>query len=53
MLHPPGTTPAFADPGALSAAYAARTLIPLPANLLALGVRQAIAPGARGAPAAL
>jgi hypothetical protein len=38
VLHPPGRAPALADPGALSAAYQARTLVPLPANLAALGL---------------
>jgi hypothetical protein len=38
VLHPPDRTAAFGDPGALSAAYQARTLVPLPANLAALGL---------------
>ena len=38
VLHPPGVVSPFADPGALSAAYAARTLVPLPANATRLGL---------------
>ena len=53
VLQPPGSTPSFADPNALSAAYAGRALVPLPANLSALGVRQAIPSGRRSVPAAL
>jgi len=34
VLHPPGSTPAFAGPGALRAAYASGALRPLPAALL-------------------
>ena len=32
VLHPPDRTPQFADPSALSSAYAQRELVPLPAN---------------------
>jgi hypothetical protein len=38
VLHPPDRAAAFADPSALSTAYQARTLVPLPANLAALGL---------------
>ncbi|MGI9185329.1 MAG: hypothetical protein ACR2GZ_10280 [Solirubrobacteraceae bacterium] len=38
VLHPPDRSPSFADAGALSAAYQDRRLVPLPANLLSLGL---------------
>jgi hypothetical protein len=38
-LHPPDRTPSFADPRALSDAYANGALRPLPANAAALGLR--------------
>jgi hypothetical protein len=38
VLHPPDRTARFADPTALAAAYAARTVLPLPANARALGL---------------
>lgn len=54
VLHPPDRTPAFADAGALSAAYQSRTLVPLPANTAALGLGVDRAMGAgSGAPRAL
>ncbi len=37
VLHPPDRTQSFADPSALSSAYASRTLVPLPSNAAALG----------------
>jgi hypothetical protein len=57
VLHPPGQTESFADPGALSDAYQSRKLLPLPKNAAQLGltydsVLGAIA-GKLGAPAAL
>ena len=39
VLHPPATTPAFANPDALDRAYAARAILPLPANAAQLGLR--------------
>jgi hypothetical protein len=38
VLHPPGSTQTFADPGALAAAYQDRTLVPMPSNAAALGL---------------
>ncbi len=38
VLHPPGSVPVFADSGALRAAYAARTVLPLPSNAAPLGL---------------
>ncbi len=38
VLHPPDRTAAFATPQELSSAYAARTLLPLPANAGQLGL---------------
>lgn len=38
VLHPPGSSPVFRDPGALRAAYASRSLLPLPSNPGALGL---------------
>jgi Transglycosylase SLT domain len=38
VLHPPDRTPSFGNPAALSAAYARRTLLPLPANAANLGL---------------
>jgi len=57
VLHPPDRTPSFGDPDALSAAYADRTLLPLPANVARLGLAYdpgigSLAPRL-GAPAAL
>lgn len=48
VLHPPDRTPAFADAGALSAAYQSRGLVPLPANAAALGLGVDRAMGAGG-----
>jgi hypothetical protein len=57
VLHPPDRMRTLADPNALSAAYAARTLVPLPANAAQLGLAYAPSMGAQahrlGAPAAL
>jgi soluble lytic murein transglycosylase-like protein len=57
VLHPPDRTQAFASPQDLSSAYASRTLLPLPANAAALGLRYDPAIGAQarklGAPPAL
>ena len=39
VLHPPDRTASFADPPALARAYAARTILPLPANARSLGLR--------------
>ncbi len=39
VLHPPSSTPAFADPGALDRAYAAGVVVPLPSNPSSLGLR--------------
>jgi hypothetical protein len=49
VLHPPDLTPAFANPGALSAAYARRVLLPLPRNAarLRLAYSASIGAGAR------
>ncbi len=38
VLHPPDRTQSFGDPNALSAAYASRALLPLPANAARLGL---------------
>ena len=38
VLHPPDSVHAFATPAALDAAYAARTILPLPSNVRALGL---------------
>jgi soluble lytic murein transglycosylase-like protein len=38
VLHPPDRTDAFADPGALRAAFAARAVLSLPSNPRALGL---------------
>ncbi len=38
VLHPPDQTESFSDPTALSAAYASRSLLPLPANATNLGL---------------
>jgi hypothetical protein len=57
VLHPPDRVSAFADPAALSAAYAQRTLVPLPRNAGQLGLFYGRSMGALarrlGAPAAL
>ena len=57
VLHPPDRTASFDDPSALSAAYANRTLLPLPANAARLGLSYDPAIGSLasrlGAPAAL
>ena len=53
VLHPPDRTPAFADAGALSAAYQSRALVPLPANAASLGLGVEGAMGAGGGPRAL
>jgi hypothetical protein len=37
-LHPPDTTPSFADPAALDSAYAQRAILPLPRNARQLGL---------------
>jgi hypothetical protein len=39
VLHPPASTPALATPDALDRAYANRTILPLPSNASALGLR--------------
>lgn len=39
VLHPPDAVHPFADPDALDGAYAARTILPLPSNAHALGLR--------------
>jgi Transglycosylase SLT domain len=39
VLHPPDAVHPFADPDALDRAYAARTILPLPSNAHALGLR--------------
>ncbi len=39
VLHPPDQTRSFADPGALRSAYADRTILRLPSNPAALGLR--------------
>ncbi len=38
VLHPPDSTPAFADPGALRTAYANHSVLPLPTNARTLGL---------------
>jgi Transglycosylase SLT domain len=38
VLHPPEETPTFADPNALDAGYANRSILPLPSNAKALGL---------------
>ena len=38
VLHPPNQTSVFADPGALRAGFARRTVLPLPSNPTALGL---------------
>jgi hypothetical protein len=38
LLHPPDRSTAFSDPSALADAYAARTILPLPANAQTLGL---------------
>ncbi len=50
VLHPGDRTPAFADPGALAAAYQDRTLVPLPSNGASLGLafNPRMGAGARG-----
>jgi hypothetical protein len=57
VLHPPDRGVAFADPAALSAAYAQRTLVPLPGNAAQLGLAYNRSMGALahrlGAPSAL
>ncbi len=57
VLHPPDRTATFADPDALSTAYAAHALVPLPVNAGQLGLRIApsIGAGSRalGVPAGL
>jgi hypothetical protein len=45
-LHPPGSTPSFADPAALARAYANRTIVPLPSNAASLGLTYDPAMGA-------
>ena len=45
VLHPPDRTPGFTDPAALDAAYADRTILPLPANARALGLEYDAAMG--------
>ena len=56
-LHPPDQTPSFSGPDALSSAYSARSLLPLPANAAALGLAYDPSMGSLarrvGAPAAL
>jgi hypothetical protein len=47
LLHPPDRSTAFADPGALADAYAARTVLPLPANARALGLAYDASMGAQ------
>jgi hypothetical protein len=39
VLHPPGSTSTFSDPGALYSAYHTRQLVPFPTNAAALGLR--------------
>jgi hypothetical protein len=41
VLHPPDRTDVFVDPGALRAAFAARTVLPLPSNPDELGLSYA------------
>ncbi len=41
VLHPPGSTESFADPGSLRTAYARRVVLPLPANPATLGLSYA------------
>jgi hypothetical protein len=57
VLHPPDRVPPFADPAALSAAYARRVLVPLPRNAaqLELSYSRSMGSAARriSAPAAL
>jgi hypothetical protein len=57
VLHPPDRVSGFADPAALSAAYAQRTLVPLPGNAAQLGLSYGGSMGALahrlGAPTAL
>ncbi len=57
VLQPPDRIPSFADPAALSAAYAHHTVIPLPRNASALGLTYAASMGSHarplGAPASL
>jgi hypothetical protein len=57
VLHPPDRVATFSDPSALSAAYADRTLVPLPANAAQLGLAYAGSMGSQarrlGAPPAL
>ena len=57
VLHPPDATPSYGDPSALSAAYARRELLPLPANAFALGLQYGVGMGSYasrvGAPVAL
>jgi hypothetical protein len=38
VLHPPGRSPRYRDPSAVSAAYRHRLLVPLPSNAAALGL---------------
>jgi soluble lytic murein transglycosylase-like protein len=38
VLHPPSSTPVFADPEALRAAFARRAVLPLPSNPASLGL---------------
>jgi hypothetical protein len=57
VLHPPDRTPSFSGPDALRAAYASRTIVPLPSNATALNLAYdpgigALAPQL-GAPASL
>ncbi len=49
VLHPPDRTRSFTDPAALSAGYADRSLVPLPRNLTALGLRASASLGVGGA----
>jgi Transglycosylase SLT domain len=57
VLHPPDRTQSFGDPNALSAAYASRVLLPLPANAARLGLSYDVSMGSLasrlGAPRAL
>jgi hypothetical protein len=57
VLHPPSSTPVFASPGTLRAAYARRVVLPLPRDPSRVGLRYSPAMGAGasriGQPAAL
>jgi hypothetical protein len=47
VLHPPGQTSAFATPGDLASAYAAREILPLPSDPAKLGLAYSPAIGSR------